>query len=65
MEEIIILDDICRLCLGSKGKDGSLLLFKITADKSQKFEEITQTEVSLNLLVKMFFRLFKVSCSFS
>lgn len=59
MEELIILDDICRLCLGNKGKDGSLLLFKITSDKNQKFEEITQTEVSLDLIVKTFFRLLK------
>lgn len=46
MEEVIVLEEICRLCLTTKSKDGSLLLFKISESMQNKFEDFTQKKVN-------------------
>lgn len=46
MEDLFVLNEICRLCLVSKTKERSLLLFEITEQKQNRFEELTQTNVS-------------------
>lgn len=50
MEEIISLDDLCRLCLSTKGRDGSMLLFNITNSMQSKFEELAQKKVNKELI---------------
>lgn len=45
MEEVISVEDICRLCLTNNSEETLRIFFDITADIQKMFEEITNSSV--------------------